>query len=154
MPSQLASLDLETLSGSRQSIEAHAGKVVIVHFFATWCAPCEEELRDLNRIAQTYAASDLAILSVDTGEPRSRIERFFNSAPVAFPVLLDPNKIAMKAWGVDVLPTTFIFTRGLCPALKSDGVVTWTAESVLAALKAAIAQSQSPSCNLPGATQP
>lgn len=138
-----AALDLEILTGGTASLAAHRDDVVIVHFFATWCEPCEEELHELNRLAQTHPG--LTILAVDVGEPRSRVERFFKASPVAFAVLLDPAKTAMKAWGVDVLPTTFMLKRGLCPAFKSDGVVAWTAAPTLDALQSALTSSrQSP----------
>lgn len=140
-------LDLETLAGAKASVASVRDGTVVVHFFATWCAPCEEELRELNLLAQTPRATILTIFAVSVGEPRARVERYFNAAPVAFPVLLDPGKTAMRAWGVDVLPSTFILSPGLCPAFKSGGVVTWTAKPVLAALQTASARTPSSTCN-------
>jgi len=51
------------------------GKVVLVNFWATWCAPCRAELPDMNRLALDFARRDVSILTI-TDEPREQIERF------------------------------------------------------------------------------
>ena len=51
------------------------GRVVLVNFWATWCAPCRAELPDMNRLAGRFPAADVSILTI-TDEPRERIELF------------------------------------------------------------------------------
>src|SRR5262245_17971081 len=126
----ISPLSLATLDGGRLDLEELSGRVVLVHFFATWCEPCRDELASLDRMASHFSGQAVQVLAVDVGEPESRIRRFFNSLPVGFPVLLDPDRVAMKAWGVATLPSTFILIdrRSL---FKVQGEMDWMNSSTL-----------------------
>jgi thiol-disulfide isomerase/thioredoxin len=141
---------LKSLGGGEASLADHAGRVLLVHFFATWCQPCRTELAALNALDRQLRPKGLSILTVDVGEPESRIRRFFEANPSGLAVLLDPDRRAMKAWGVDVLPTTFIVDRGSCPRWLVVGEHDWTAESTIAALEAALADTPTQTCNSEG----
>ena len=99
------------MAGERISLAAHGERVVLVHFFATWCEPCRAEMAALQRLAHRFAQRPFAILAVDVGEVDSRVRRFFESVPVTFPILLDRDKAVTKAWQVSTLPTTFVLGR-------------------------------------------
>lgn len=69
-------LTLRPVSGTQPATIADLrGKVVLVNFWATWCAPCRAELPDMNRLALDFARGDVSILTI-TDEPREQIERF------------------------------------------------------------------------------
>ncbi len=150
-PSTTPALALSTLDGAASSLAALRGNVVIVHFFATWCEPCQTELENLDRLRSDLKDAPLRILAVDVGEPKVRTQRYFESFPVRFPILLDLDKTAMKAWAVDALPASYVLGAGLCPLWKSDGVVDWNAPATRSKLNAAIA-SLSPPSTLPANT--
>jgi len=126
---------LSDLQGSRQDLNERAGQVVLVHFFATWCEPCREELSSLSRLAQTQPGEPLCVLAVNVGEVPARVQRFLEATPVEFPVLLDADRAVTKAWGVSVLPTTFVLDRGLVARLFVEGDLDWLRPDVLAALE-------------------
>jgi len=128
-------LALSQLDGPGIDLAKFRGNPVIVHFFATWCAPCIEEMASLNALAATGKGS-LAILAVSVGEVDARVRNFFRDRPVAFPILLDRDRGAMKAWQVEGLPTSFVLDRDLRPALKAVEPLDWTNPSVAAALAA------------------
>jgi thiol-disulfide isomerase/thioredoxin len=105
---------LDSLSGESKNLNDYQGRVVLVHFFATWCEPCREEIASLQRLSERASAPPL-VLAVDVGEVDIRVQRFFEKLPADFPMLLDRDKAAAKSWGVDQLPTTFLLDRTLTP---------------------------------------
>lgn len=128
-------LALPTLRDGAQSLDALRGKVVIVHFFATWCEPCREEMAGLSRLVARIGDGPVALLAVDVGEPELRVRRFFEKQPVPFPVLLDEDRAAMKAWSVAVLPTSFVLDASHVLRLYAGGPVDWDDPSALPLLE-------------------
>jgi thiol-disulfide isomerase/thioredoxin len=126
---------LSDLKGARQDLNERAGQVVLVHFFATWCEPCREELSSLSRLVRRQPGERLSILAVNVGEVPARVQRFLEATPVAFPVLLDADRAVTKAWGVSVLPTTFVLDRGRVARLFVEGDLDWLRPDVVAALE-------------------
>ena len=115
---------LDSLNGESESLKSYQGRVVLVHFFATWCEPCREEIASLQRLVERASARPL-VLAVDVGEVDIRVQRFFETLPVGFSVLLDRDKAATKSWGVDQLPTTFLLDGTLTPRFVIVGDFDW-----------------------------
>jgi peroxiredoxin len=131
-------LELDSLDHGRISLDDHRGRAVVVHFFATWCEPCVEELGSLERLAARRHGKDLTILAVDVGEVDARVRSFFRKHPVSFPVLLDRDRRAIKAWEVMALPTSFVLDPDLSPVLLVEGDIDWDQRTVDIALDEAI----------------
>lgn len=131
-PASVPTLSLPALDGITTDIGADAGKLVLVHFFATWCEPCRDELRSLERLAATFEGRPFRILAVDVGEPADRVRRFLerNGINPRFPILIDFDKQAMRAWGVEMLPTSYVLDRALCPLWKVAGALEWDGETI------------------------
>ncbi len=99
-------LALDTVDGTRLDLADLQDRPVLVHFFATWCAPCIEEMAGLKRLAAGPQGQALHIVAVDVGEVDIRVRRFRDAEGLTFPVLLDRDRAAARAWGVAGLPTT------------------------------------------------
>ena len=99
------------------ALASRRGRNVVLHFFATWCEPCRDELPALNRLAARADDRKLVVLAVSVAEVPLRVRRFLGEIPVNFPVLLDQDRAVAKAWGVDSLPATFILDADLKPRL-------------------------------------
>jgi thiol-disulfide isomerase/thioredoxin len=143
-------LALKALDGRLTTLADGSGTVVLVHFFATWCEPCRAELAALDTLGVRLEPKGLKILAVDVGEPESRVRRFFEAQPTSVKIVLDPERQAMRAWGVDVLPTSFVLGRGACPRWIAMGEHDWAAAETLTALAAALDASPTPTCNSRG----
>jgi peroxiredoxin len=116
---------LDALAGGCIGLAEQTDRVVLVHFFATWCEPCRAEISGLQRLAERFTQRRLTILAVDVGEVDPRVRRFFDALPVSFPILLDRDKAVAKAWQVSTLPTTFVLDRTLVPRLVVEGDFDW-----------------------------
>jgi thiol-disulfide isomerase/thioredoxin len=115
---------LPTTTGAAVALEAARGHVVLVHFFATWCEPCREELPALNRLA-ARAGGNVKVLAIAVADADQRVQRFFETTPVDFPVLLDRDRAVAKAWNVATLPTTFVLDAGLRPGFVVETDFAW-----------------------------
>ncbi|WP_162600514.1 MULTISPECIES: TlpA disulfide reductase family protein [unclassified Massilia] len=103
-------LRLAGLDGRDWDLSRLRGKVVVVNFWASWCAPCVEELPVLNALAR-QAPSMVAVVGVNYKEPLDTIERFSAAHPFAYPVLRDRSGEMFKAWTAGVMPTTILVDR-------------------------------------------
>jgi peroxiredoxin len=104
-----------TLAGDTLALEALRGRAVVLNVWATWCAPCREEMPALDRLYRQHRDDGLVVLavSVDAGSDAARLVRaFVADLDLAFPVLLDPAGTLQDRFGVNGLPTTFLIDRG------------------------------------------
>jgi thiol-disulfide isomerase/thioredoxin len=116
-----ASVQIPTMEGTNTSLDQYKGKVVLVNFWATWCAPCRIEIPWLIEFNEKYGPKGLVILGVamdDEGnqvvQPYVRDRRFdVNSHPKAmnYPILLGNSKIAEKFGGILGMPTSMLYSR-------------------------------------------
>lgn len=116
---------LKKLSSSEVALSDYRGKPVILHFFATWCGPCREEMEALRRFVSRTQSDSLSVLAVSVGEPEDRVRRFFDAVPVNFTVLLDRDMAVTRAWRVDMLPTTYVLNAELKPRVFMRGEQKW-----------------------------
>ena len=128
-------LSLPSLDHGMQDLAALRGKVVLVHFFATWCEPCRDETAALARLARRLEDRPFALLAVDVGEGEVRVRRFFEAEPMPFPVLLDDDRAAMKAWKVSLYPTSVVLGPEHDVRFSVAGPVDWDASAATAALE-------------------
>lgn len=95
------------------------GKVVLVNFWATWCAPCREEFPALIKLYRQYRARglDLMLVSADNPEDREQVEAFLKQSEANFTTYIgsDENHAVLASsisrdWPY-AIPTTFVFNR-------------------------------------------
>ena len=100
---------LRTLSGKPVTLHALRGKFILLHFWATWCVPCREEMPKLHTLAQTFAGQPLQIvcINVDRGN-RDGVQQFIDRVTPGFHTLLDPSGEVRRAYAIRILPTTYL----------------------------------------------
>lgn len=103
---------LPALAGTPRGLEDFGGSVVLVHFWATFCAPCLEELPRLEALWQHYREAGLVVvgIAVDRGNA-GMVQKYIDRAGVTFPVLLDPEGVVRNRYEVVVLPMSYLIGR-------------------------------------------
>ncbi len=108
--------------------ESWRGKVVVLHFWATWCTPCVEEMPDMNRLAKRYAGNrDVLIVPVSQDMTGFlTIKTFYRRHELsALPMYWDEKAAAFKALGLNALPTTLILDRDGRVTAQIRGQADW-----------------------------
>ncbi|GLK75606.1 hypothetical protein GCM10008171_08600 [Methylopila jiangsuensis] len=132
-PAPAATLERPALDGATLALKARPDRTVLLHFFATWCAPCRVELPELARFAAEHGER-ITVIGVDVGEPASRVARFVEPFGLGFPVAVDEDRGAARALGVKVLPTTIALAPGGAVARVASGPVDWRAPATVEAV--------------------
>jgi thiol-disulfide isomerase/thioredoxin len=134
-PQPLPPLEMQTPEGGTVRLEDHAGRPVVLNFWATWCAPCREEMPALDRIAQEGAVE---VLTVATGRNTLEgIERFYEEEGISnLPILLDPDQSAARAMAVLGLPVTVLIDAEGREVARLTGGAEWDGAAAAAVLDA------------------
>lgn len=83
-------------------------KLVLVNFWATWCAYCVEEMPDLVRLQEKYGPKGLQIVAVNAGESAEQAAGFAKKAGLNFPVALDEDMAVATKFNLVGIPTTLL----------------------------------------------
>jgi thiol-disulfide isomerase/thioredoxin len=86
-------------------------KVVMVDFWASWCAPCQESFPVMEELRKRYAERGLVVIGVCVDEDRSDMEDFLKHNKVAFAVVRDASQKLVQHVGVETMPTSFLIDR-------------------------------------------
>ena len=105
-----ADFTLKDLHGKKVTFSDLRGKIVMVNFWATWCAPCRAEMPELDAIYTHFQAQGLVVLSI-TDEDPFKANSFVAPNKYHPPVLIDADNNVHKLFHVEGIPRTFVFNR-------------------------------------------
>lgn len=129
-------LHARTLEGQPRTLADFAGRPLIVNLWASWCAPCLDEMPALDALARELAPQGWAFIALNHGEMPERVRRFAQELGLAGPVLLDREQATLPAWGGRSLPATFIFDAQGRPRRRAQGARDWRSPALRSALLA------------------
>jgi cytochrome c biogenesis protein CcmG/thiol:disulfide interchange protein DsbE len=95
----------------RLDLSRHAGRVVVVDFWASWCKPCRQSIPWLNTLKARYGADGLTLIGVNVDAERRDADRFMRDVPFDFEVVFDPDGVIARQFKVQAMPATYVFDR-------------------------------------------
>ncbi|HVB81298.1 MAG TPA: TlpA disulfide reductase family protein [Candidatus Binataceae bacterium] len=128
---------LTDLSGDSVSMAGLRGKVVFLNIWATWCAPCREEMPSMEKLYEGMRGDkDFVMLAVsqDTGS-RAEVMAYVKKHGYHFDVLLDPKNAVAEAYQVSGVPETFIIDRAGRIVAHHSGAFDWSQPAIRDALE-------------------
>ena len=123
--------------GGDATLDTWRDKVVVLNFWATWCAPCTLEMPTLEALWREYRERGLVVVgvSVDRGTPATLIDPYVRNLGLTFPILLDPDGKTAGTWRVTGLPSTFVVRPGGEVAGVAVGAREWNSAQMKALLE-------------------
>ncbi len=117
---------LPGFDGKQVGLSDFRGKVVMVHFWATWCPPCVEELPTIDKLYRDFFGKDFQILAVSVDEDGARsVSDFMQRNRMNLPVLLNPDRSVAGKYGTFKFPETYIVDRSGIVKFKVIGPHDW-----------------------------
>lgn len=132
---ELSGPDL-TQQDATVSLTNYPGKVVVLNFWGSWCAPCRAEADGLNQAALMLSPSGVQFLGVDVKDTREGGADFHRSKNVPYPSIFDPSMrtlLSLRGYPASAIPSTIVLDRShkvshiwLLPVTKDDLVAVIT----------------------------
>ncbi len=107
-PLYWADAEVLGLNGGETGLHAWSDRVVLLHFWATWCPSCLTEMPSIERLQQSLDVERAALLAVNLGEPEALVNRWLSQNPFDFPIVLNPSGSVGELYSVWALPTTYL----------------------------------------------
>jgi cytochrome c biogenesis protein CcmG, thiol:disulfide interchange protein DsbE len=107
------------------------GQIVVLNFWATWCAPCVEEIPSLIDMQRRMKAKGVTVLAVSVDVDESAYHQFVKDHNVSLLTVRDPSGKSNQLFGTFKFPETYIIDRNGVMRRKFIGAVDWTQPDVM-----------------------
>jgi peroxiredoxin len=111
LPRPSPAFSLKNLAGETVKLSDLKGKIVLVDYWATWCAPCVATMPEMQKLHEKYAAKGLTVLGVSIDEEgEKKVKPFIAKRKFSYPILLDDQNI-WKGYNIKAIPALFLVDR-------------------------------------------
>lgn len=129
-----------TLDGRQVSLADLRGKVVVVNFWASWCAECRPEMPVLEKLHRELGKQGLSVVGVNFQEDKETVGRYAHDLGLSFPLVVDPKGAIGAEYGVFGLPATFLVARDGRAVAFAVGIRDWGSVPARALIRALLAE--------------
>lgn len=99
---------LQDIDGENFELKNTKGHWVFLHFWASWCGPCRQEMPTIQKLADAMPDDKLQIVMINTAEDEDTIFEFLGAIDVEINTLMDVDGLVTEVWKPRGLPTTFL----------------------------------------------
>ena len=112
-PRPISSLIFEDFLGNEVNLNNYHGKLIIINFWATWCAPCKEEMPSLDKLYQNNNFKNLVAFAVNMEQPNTiKTKKFFTDLNIQkLEIFFDSNLNFVKEFKLRAVPTTVLINK-------------------------------------------
>jgi len=112
-PRPISSIVFEDFSGNEINLNNYPGKLIIVNFWATWCAPCKKEMPSLDRFYQESSFKNLQVFAINIEQPNTlKTKNFFSDLNIKkLEIFFDHNLNFVKEFKLRGVPTTILINK-------------------------------------------
>jgi len=122
--------------GKEFSADTFRGKVILINFFATWCAPCLAELPRVEKeIWQKYKDRGLVIVVIGREHPTAEVAEFQKKMKYTFPMAADPKREIYGKFATKYIPRTYVINRDGKISYQAHGYAEPEFKTLLAAVE-------------------
>ena len=112
-PRSISPMIFQDFSGNSVELKNYIGKLVIINFWATWCAPCKKEMPSLDKLYQNQSFKNLQVFAVNMEQPnRIKTKNFFSNLNIQkLEIFFDSNLNFVKEFKLRGVPTTVLINK-------------------------------------------
>ncbi|MDG2473699.1 MAG: redoxin domain-containing protein [Paracoccaceae bacterium] len=145
-PTQVPSMDLVTLNNTSKPINFQQNKITLINFWATWCAPCREEMPSLNKLVKSVGSKDFSVIVVAAGRNSDdTIKDFFSKHDlINLKSYKDPKGKVSSNMNVLGLPTTIIVDQHSNELARLFGSTDWNSQEAIKFINTLLAHTHLP----------
>lgn len=135
-------LDSVDLQSKIFSLESFKGNVVLLNFWATWCPPCLEELPSLEALNRYFGSKPFSLVAVSVDKDVRAVKAFLNdlSRQPSFLILMDPQGDAVKRFGTERFPESYLIDSEGHLVKKFVGALDWMDPQILGQIEQVLAK--------------
>ncbi len=116
---------LKDEKGKKLTLKDFKGKVVLLHFWATWCPPCTEEFPSLDQFAKLFSKDKFAVIALSMDDHPKDIIPFKKKIPFELSVYFDSDQETAEAYGTFRLPESYLINKEGVVVQKITGPQNW-----------------------------
>ena len=131
-PKAAPAFSFEDITGVVHTNADYRGQILLVHFWATWCIPCRQEMPSLVELSRRLQTNGVATIAVAVKEDHAAVRSFVAKNGIPFPVTVDPTDRSMTPWAAIGVPSTIVLDKKGMIRFRVTGQADWNGPGMTA----------------------